>query len=131
MRITVSLIILLLSAPVLSCDLIQGKFNSVSETHWNFELKVSGSNATLIHKNYNTGKGNLRVDETVQYQGNCKKTDSGYKLTFLNKIIDVKYFNKLSHKSFGKDSTSPGIVGNFFNDRSIELWRDIHVTHAE
>jgi hypothetical protein len=125
MKLFTVLMLLLLSVPSFGCEEIYGKYKSFSETHWNFDLEISKDKIFLRYTDYYFGERDVRTDITVESEGFCEKIDTGYKLVFAQKVINVIYYKDLSHRSFGKNTSSPGLSGEFINGQIVELWQGI------
>lgn len=105
-----------------ACEDIEGIYKSDSETHWSFELVINKTDAKLTYETYWYGNESLRVDEKVISEAICKKESDGYLLTFGDKVVKIKHHALLNYTSFAQKGGVPGITGNFFPNREVELW---------
>ena len=123
MKLLLTLIIVISATPAFGCEKIYGRYKSVSETHWNFQLEISKNNVFLLHTDYFYGDKDLRTDQTIESEGHCEKTETGYRLTFAQMSVNIKYHEALSRASFGDDGASPGVTGEFIPGKVVELWQ--------
>jgi hypothetical protein len=113
---------MLIASPVWACERIEGLYQSVSETHWNFALEVSAGKAKLTYTNYSSGAGDTRTDYETISQGYCAKIKRGYLLTFSERTIAIEHHAELSHSIYGAEGGSPGITGEFIENQKVHLW---------
>jgi hypothetical protein len=114
--------LVLLTTPAWACEEIEGLYHSVSETHWNFVLELTGSNAILTYTDYSSGVGDTRTDYRTISQGHCAKENSGHFLTFAERTISIEHHPDLTHSSYGAKGSSPGITGGFIKGQLVHLW---------
>ena len=125
MKIVLSILVLAISPFTLACEEIYGKYKSVSETHWNFELEISNENVVLVYTDYFYGERDMRTDQKIVSQGHCEKTAEGYKLSFAQMSIPIEFHKALSRESFGGSGVSPGVTGEFIEGQQVELWQNM------
>jgi len=114
------IVLTLFSSFAFSCNEVNGKYLSVSESHWEFELKINEDKAQLAYSYTEAGKEFEEISK-----GYCKKINDGsYQVVFLERSISLRFSPHLSHSSFGKTSSSAGFVGKLFKnkDSEVEVW---------
>jgi len=112
----------LTSCPVLACKEITGVYQSVSETHWSFELNINDDKAILTYTDHWFGVSDTSSEIKLVSSGYCKKLENDFLLTFAERTISIKYHKSLSHKSYGAEGSSPGISGEFIEKQINNLW---------
>jgi len=126
MRHIIAILLFSISNSAFSCGIPSAKYESVSETHWNYELVVNGSEIVLHFDTYWYNEAGERKELKTIEKGECFKTGNEHLLKFKEKNIKVMFKHKLSHKPFGQTGASPGVIGDFFQEGySIELWNFI------
>ncbi len=115
-------IILTVANTAFACKPINGKYRSVSETHWNFELEITDRGSILTYTDYSYGKLDARTDITQVEQGYCEKEGAVFLLIFGEREIPINFHAKLSHKNYGAEGSSPGITGEFIEGQMVHLW---------
>jgi hypothetical protein len=105
------------------CNVVEGKYSSVSETHWNFILEIKNNEATLTYTDYWFGEKDARTDIQRVSQGYCTSLSSNfYSFKFAGQTIKLQYHPILSHKSYGGKGSSPGFTGQLIDNQNVELW---------
>jgi len=120
-----SIFILLIVFPTFAygCNTVEGIYSSVSETHWNFILKIEGDKATLTYTDYWYGEKDTRTDTQRVSQGVCSNLASKfYSFKFSDQTIKLQYHSALSHKSYGSKGSSPGFTKPLIDNQNVELW---------
>lgn len=128
MKYLIALLLFTGSVPSFSCDEISGVYKSVSETHWNYIISISGRDLNVNFSTYwygGEGKkyGEDRFEVNSDYTGYCDKQGNEYVLKFDNKNVVVKFYEKLSLKELGEERHLSGISGVFFGESEINLWK--------
>ncbi|TLU66922.1 hypothetical protein FE810_05295 [Thalassotalea litorea] len=115
----------LFALPAIACDNVAGTYSSVSETHWNFTLKIDKSETELRYTDYSFGDDETKTKteiERTQY-GYCEHiSDNKYQLTFAEQSFIIQYDHELSKESFGEKGYAPGFVADFIENTKVELW---------
>ena len=106
-----------------SCERLIGTYKSVSETHWNFELRITADSAFLKYTDYVSGVKDTRTDYTVESEGYCEISDNGYLLVFAHRSFELTYSKQLTHSFFGGKGESEGISGEFIEGQIVHLWK--------
>jgi len=128
MKNQILLFLMLFSFGTYACDDISGTYSSVSETHWNYIVTISGEDINVNYSTYWYGGseenyGDERYEVNTDYKGYCTKKDGGYLLKYDGKEVSIDFNPNLSLSELGEDRSLPGISGEFFKDRSINLWK--------
>ncbi|MCK4586098.1 MAG: hypothetical protein KAU29_02075 [Gammaproteobacteria bacterium] len=118
----ISFVMLFFITPTYACNDISGTYSSVSETHWNFIIKIQNSIVDYEYSTYWYDVNDERQEKIVTKTGKCTEQNEQYILEFSDETIAIKHYKSLSQKSFGRDKFSPGIIGKFLNGRNVELW---------
>ena len=126
-----SLILLLMltgTASSFSCDEISGVYKSVSESHWNYVISISGEDLNVNYSNYwygGEGKnyGEERYEVNSDFTGYCQKQGEDYILKFDGKKILFSFDKNLSLDELGEDRSLPGISGVLFGEYETNLWK--------
>jgi hypothetical protein len=120
-------LISLMSAPSFSCDEISGVYKSNSESHWNYEVSIDGSDLYVHYTNHwyvddELLKMTERYEVNSDFIGYCRKKGNEYLLKFDSKVISI------SHEDYSESSSnnekSQKISGTFFGDHRINLWKN-------
>jgi len=121
-KLLAHIVLLVAAFPAVACQDIAGSYQSVSETHWHFDLEISSNDTKLTYSDYWYGIKDARTDLQTVSQGYCEKNNDGYLLTFAEKTILIKYHKSLSHAAYGAEGSSPGVTGEFIEGQTVNLW---------
>jgi hypothetical protein len=113
------------SPNALACSEISGKYSTVSESEWNYELSISNEEAVLRYSAHEHTDSEEIIEIEKTENGVCKNVSGKYVLSFNDKEFGLEYHSQLSHKSFGSLGASPGvIVEHLIPETKLEFWKE-------
>ncbi len=126
-NLIISSLLLTFSQFAFSCVGISGTYETVSESHWSYTIRINEKYATVEFSNYwyggegrNYGEERYGIENI--YTGYCEKTESGYILKYNNIKLPILFDSKLSAEDIGEDGHYPGITAEFTKNKPIKLW---------